>query len=61
MTEEYHVPKKVAVVESKSVPYQVARTDYVTESYEVETLEAYQVEKQIPYTVEKQVPFEVEV
>ena len=53
VTEEYHVPKKVAVVDSKSVPYQVATTEYVTEEYAVETLEAYQVEKQIPYTVER--------
>jgi hypothetical protein len=38
VTEEYEVAKKVPVVTTESVPYQVAKTEYVDEEYEVETL-----------------------
>ena len=53
MTEEYQVAKKVPVVTIESVPYQVAKTDYVTEEYEVETLEPVEVSREVPYTIER--------
>ena len=61
VTEEYQVAKKVPYVQTTQVPYQVAVTDYVSEPYEVETLEPYEVSREVPYTVERQVPFEVEL
>merc|ERR1712032_438531 len=59
VTEEYQVAKKVPEVSVNSVPYQVARTDYVTEEFTVETLEPYEVAVEVPYTVERQVPYTV--
>jgi len=53
VTEEYQVAKKVPVVQINSVPYQVARTDYVTEEFEVETLEPVEVAREVPYTVSR--------
>jgi len=61
VTEEYQVAKKVPQVNVNSVPYQVARTDYVTEEYEVNSLEPIEVAREVPYTVSRQVPYEVEV
>ena len=37
----------------EQVPYQVAKTEYVTEEYEVETLEPVEISREIPYTVER--------
>ena len=48
-------------MEIEQVPYQVAKTEYVTEEYEVETLEPREVSKEVPYTVQRQVPYEEEV
>ena len=51
--EEYQVAKKVPVVETNSVPYQVAVTNYVQEAYDVETLVPVIVDVQVPYTIER--------
>ena len=35
----------------EKVPYQIAKTEYVTEEYEVSSLEPVEVVKEVPYTV----------